>query len=315
MIHLLGDVADEQPEPEHVTLLAEALLRTARPREAEQWLRRTLPDVERSGDRIARRRATNLRGIALFELGQLEAAELSFRRALELGEQESDPLLVARAMNNLGQIANVRGSRVDALTLYQLAVPAYQRLGNARGLAETYHNMAISYRDLGQLERADESEQRAIEFARAVPVARIAALARIGRAEVALRRGDTAVARVAALRGATECLGLGDPAGTADGLRVLGLACIAAGAFADAAAALGRASGFAARHANPVLEAETLRARAQLAAACGAVDDARQHADAALALFARAGAKADHDELADWCARLERSTHTPGDSA
>jgi tetratricopeptide (TPR) repeat protein len=315
VIHLLGDVADVVPEPEHVTLLAEALLRTARPREAEQWLRRALPDVERGGDWVARRRAVNLWGAALFELGQLEAAELAFRRALELGEQERDPLLVARAMNNLGQIANVRGRRVDALTLYQLALPAYQQLGHTRGLAESYHNMAISYRDLGQLERADECEQRAIEFARAVPIARIAALARIGRAEVALRRGDTAVARVAALRGATECLGLGDPAGAADGLRVLGLACIAAGAFGDATAALERASAFAARHANPVLEAETLRARAQLAAACGAVDDARRHATAALALFARAGAQADHHELEEWCARLDRSIHNNGDSS
>ena len=43
VIHLLGDVANGVPEPEHGTLLAEALLRTARPREAEQWLRRMLP--------------------------------------------------------------------------------------------------------------------------------------------------------------------------------------------------------------------------------------------------------------------------------
>lgn len=312
--HLLGDVGDQLLEPEHGTLLAEALLRTARPREAERWLRRILPEIERGGDWIARRRAVNLWGAALFELGELEAAELAFRRALELGEQERDALLVARAMNNLGQIANVRGRRVDALTLYQLAVPAYQRLGNVRGLAETYHNMAISYRDLGQLDRADESEQRAIEFARAAPVARIVALARIGRAEVALRRGDTEVARVAAIRGATECLELGDPAGAADGLRVMGLASIAAGAFDDAARALERASGFAALHANPVLEAETLRARAQLAAARGAIGEARGHADAALVLFARAGAKADHAELTDWCARLDRSIPHAGDS-
>jgi len=173
-----------------------------------------------------------------------------------------------------------------------------------RGLAESYHNMAISYRDLGELDRADECEQRAIEFARAVPAARLAALARIGRAELALRRGDHAVARVAALRGATECLGLGDPAGTADGLRVLGLACIAGGAFSDAAAALERASAFAARHANPLLEGETFRARAQLAAARGALAEAKQHARAALDLFERAGARTEHDELSAWSARL-----------
>ena len=143
--------------------------------------------MEQSGNWVARRRAVNLWGAALFELGELEAAELAFRRALELGEQERDALLVARAMNNLGQIANVRGRRVDALTLYQLAVPAYGDWGNVRGLAETYHNMAISYRDLNLLDRADECEQRAIEFAREVPIARIsrarAHRARRGRAQ------------------------------------------------------------------------------------------------------------------------------------
>jgi tetratricopeptide (TPR) repeat protein len=206
----------------------------------------------------------NLWGAAQFEIGQLEGAELAFKRAVELGEQEDDPLLVARATNNLGQIANVRGRRVDALVMYQLAVPAYQRLGNTRGLAESYHNMAISYRDLGELQRADECEQQAIEFARAVPAARLAALARIGWAELALRRGDSA----------------------------------------EAAAALERASGFAARHANPLLEGETLRARAQLAAARGMMAEARQHAEAALALFERAGATTEHAELLAWCARL-----------
>jgi hypothetical protein len=82
------------------------------------------------------------------------------------------------------------------------------------------------------------------------------------------------------------------------------LACIAAGAFADAAAALERACGFAARHANPLLEAETFRARAQLAAARGAVAEAKQHARGALELFERAGAQTEHAELEAWCARL-----------
>jgi tetratricopeptide (TPR) repeat protein len=312
VLHLLANVADGRPEPEEVTLVGEALLRTARPREAAQWLRRALPDVEASGDWIARRRAVNLFGVALFELGQLDDAEVTFRRALELGEQEDDALLIARATNNLAQIANVRGQRVDALMLYQLALPVYQRLGHTRGLAESYHNMAISWRDLGELERADDCERRAIEFARTVPLARLAAVARIGRAEIALRRGDTAVARAAALRGATECLGLGDPAGAADGLRVLGLACIAAGRFDDASAALERASGFSTHHANPVLEAETLRARAQLAAARGSIADARRHAQDALTLFAGAGATADHAELTDWLVRVEQAIHTRG---
>jgi len=48
------------------------------------------------------------------------------------------------------------------MALYNLAVSAHQRLGNRRGLAECYHNMAITYRDLGRLEEADELEQRSV---------------------------------------------------------------------------------------------------------------------------------------------------------
>ena len=213
-------------------------------------------------------------------------------------------MLVARTTNNLGLIANIRGRRRDALMMYELAVPTYQKVGSAQGLAELHHNMAISYRDLGDLDKADKSEQRAIEFARAAQVARLAALAAIGRADVALRRGEAALARVAASRGATECLGLGDQSGAVDGLRVLGLACIAEGEIEEAAVALEQALGLATRHGNPFLQAETLRAKAQLARARGALCEAWDLGEAARALFERVGAVAECDELIEWCARL-----------
>ena len=103
---------------------ADAELRTGHPREARQWLTSAIPTIERSGDRAALRKAVNQLGVAEVELGALDAAERVFSRALELARSDGDDLLVAHATNNMGAIANIRGRREEALTLYQLAIPA-----------------------------------------------------------------------------------------------------------------------------------------------------------------------------------------------
>ena len=199
------------PPLDSVTDHAEALLRSGRSREARDRLMAALPQIERRNDRAALRQTVNLLGAANFELGELTTATEFFHRALELGQLDGDDLLVARATNNLGAIANVRGNREQALTMYALAIAAYQRLGEARGLAAAHHNRGITFRQIGQLERADESECRAIDFAHEAGNARLLLLARIGRAEVVfcgvtrssplrLRRGLRATSATAAIR-------------------------------------------------------------------------------------------------------------------
>src|SRR5881227_2994253 len=168
--------------PELATMRAEAELRTGHPREARHWLTQTLPLIERSGDRAALRKAVNQLGVAEIELGALDAAERVFGRALELARIDRDDLLIAHATNNMGAIANIRGQRDEALALYQLAIPAYQRLGNVAGLAQSLHNMAISFRHLGQLARASEYAQRAIGYAHECANGPLLALAWLERA-------------------------------------------------------------------------------------------------------------------------------------
>src|SRR3982751_5603032 len=173
--------------PELATMRAEAELRTGHPREAREWLTSTLPSIERSGDRAALRKAVNQLGVAQVELGALDDAERVFGRALELARSDGDDLLVAHATNNMGAVANIRGRREEALALYQLAVPAYQRLGNVAGLAQSLHNMAISFRHLGQLARASEYAQRAIAYAYECANGPLLALAWLERADLSLQ--------------------------------------------------------------------------------------------------------------------------------
>ena len=290
--------------PALVNLLAEAHMRTGNFRDAQTWLAAALPQLTRAGDRPALRRALNLSGAAHLEMGELDDAERVFGRTLEIGQADGDDLLVARATNNLGMIANIRGQRSEALAMYQLAIPAYQRLGNASGIAESYHNMAITLRDEGRLAAADECEVRAIEFAREASNARMVALARLGRAELSLYRGDAALAGASARMVAREFAALPDPAGEADAHRLSALAALAAGEVDEARTEIETAVGLARGAGAALAEAEALRARAALFAAVGASGDARADGEAAAAIYERIGAAEELAAVRDWLARL-----------
>src|SRR5690348_1292619 len=230
------DVA--RAHPELATLRAAAELHTGHPREAHQWLRDALAFIERSGDRRALRKAINQIGVAEIELGALDSAERMFGRALELARFDRDDLLVAHATNNMGAIANIRGRRDEALTFYQLAIPAYQRLGNVAGLAQSFHNMAISFRHLGELDTAGEYEARAIGYAIECSNVALLALAWLERAELFLELGDAALAEVGAQRAASHFAKVPHPIREADALRVVGAARVALGRLVDAESTL-----------------------------------------------------------------------------
>ena len=311
---LLAEQRDAvRAQPELAVLLAESLLRAEEPREALPLLDDALPLLDRNGDRGLLRRCVNLVGAARFVLGELDAAQRAFERALEMGRDDEDDLLVARATNNLALIANVRGRRDDALALYQLAIPAYQRLGDAQGLATSYHNMAISYRDMaissrdaGKLEEADEAERRAIEYAHTVGDARLVAIARVGRAELSLHRGDAELAAAGAGHAARALAGIREPVGEANALLVAGKANVRLGRLAEAQTALDRALALAHDHGNALIKAEALCARAELAETTGALERAREDAAAALRIYVQLDAAEERDRLKAWLARLER---------
>lgn len=297
---LRSEAAVTREHPELVTLRGEAELRTGNPREAQSWLSEMLPIVEKSGDRAALRRAVNQMGVAEAELGALEDAERTLAWALELGQRDGDDLLVARATNNLGTIANMRGERGEALALYQLAVPAYQRLGHLIGLAESLHNMAISFRDLGQLDLADDCERRAIDFAREAGGGPLLALANLGRAELALRRGDAGLGEAAARRAAEQFAALPDQIREADALRVVAAAAVVQDKAQIASEAIDRALTLARAFGSSLIEAEALYVRATLRRKTGDEAGARADASAAMSIYERLGASVARSAVEEW---------------
>jgi tetratricopeptide (TPR) repeat protein len=298
-------------QPELIALLAEAYMRAGRARDAHAWLARTMHVIRRRGDRVVLRRAVNLLGAAQFELGELDGARDAFERALQLGREDGDDLLTARAMNNLGAICNVRGEREQALALYMLALAAYQGLGHALGQAESSHNMAITFRQLGQLARADDCERRAIEFSREAGSVRLLALASVGRAEISLAQGDVQLAEAAAVRAVRQFAAIPDPVQETGALRLVGEARLAQGRGEAAKEALDEALDLARAHGSALDEAEILRVRATERLWTGDAAAARSDACAAMAIFGRLDAGEERAALERWIATLPSAGRTP----
>ncbi len=301
---LLQHEARIREHPPCAALLAESYMRTGRAREAREWLAGVLPAIELSDDRASLRRATVLFGAAHFALGELERARRRFEEAMELARADGDDPLVARSMYNLGTIANITGDRTGALALYRLALSVLQRLGDRQGLAECYHNMAITYRDLGKWSEADELEQRSAEFARDAGQPRIVSIARLGRAKLALQRDDLDFAEATARFAAADFAALGDPVLEAAAKRLAGVACTRRGDYARARELLDFAVTRSLHHEATLTAAESLRSRAELALAEGNRVAARQDAEEALRLFDKLSAVEDLRALQRWISAL-----------
>lgn len=290
--------------PDRVTLYAEALIRCGEPQRARACLQEATPVFAGGAHRSAYRTALNLLGAASFAVGALDEAQAAWDRALELAQEGDDALLIARATNNLGAIANLRGAMHDALRLYNLAVPVYQRLGEQRGLAETFHNLAMTYRDLGDLSRSDEYEQRAMSHARDAGWPRLTIMAQVGRAEVALRRGDFPLAAVTAVRAADAAAAEGDDATRADALRCAGEARTGLGNPSEARQLLDAAATHAAAAHHALIAAEVLLASAALAVRTGDASRARRDAEDAATAFAELGARREHERARELLAGI-----------
>jgi tetratricopeptide (TPR) repeat protein len=288
--------------PECARLLGESLLRLGRAREAREWFGDILPEMRGTDDRLTLRTATVQLGAAHLELGEIEPARRAFEETLELARWDHDDVLVARAMNNLGIVANIEGRWDEAIALYALAITVHQRNGDSRGLSEGYHNLAITHRDRGELAEADELERRSVEFAREAEQERLVALARLGRAEIALRRRDFALAEMSARRLAADFERLGDPIRQADATRLAGVACMGRRRYADAAELLDRALEDSRRIGALLNVAETLRARAEMHLAQGDADSARADAMDAMEAYRSLGATREIESLDRWLA-------------
>lgn len=152
---------------------------------------------------------THLRGGIAFELGQLDEAEICFEQVIRGATERKDFLLVAKASNNLGSIAHLRGKAQLATSFYRSALSAYGTERDAAGQAQTGHNLSIVLREFGDLKSASVHSQRAASAAELSGDSGLHAMVLNGAAEVALAQGDVDQARDFL----TDAARLGDLAG------------------------------------------------------------------------------------------------------
>jgi tetratricopeptide (TPR) repeat protein len=221
--HRRAEDAPGARRPEVQLLAATAAMRIGDLESAERLGTLALAQFTRRADHDGRMRSANLLGALHFERGQLDAAERSFAEARRLARTLDDTLLGARASNNLASVAHLRGQPEVALMLYREALLGYQRLGDRRGTAETYHNLGLSFRQIAAWNDAEAAATQALRHAEIVGERSLLALAIMGRAELELERGEYAVARHELERAAHLAATAGDELGVAEANRLMAL--------------------------------------------------------------------------------------------
>ncbi len=241
------------------------------------------------GDSDGEMRAVNVAAAGAFGLGRLPEAEEEFHQALQLARELRDDLMVARCSNNLGNVALYLARHDEAHGFYRVARAGFERLGFDHGVAETWINTAITWRDMGRHEAALQAADDALEFAEAARAPRLIgeALANRGAALAAL--GDPALGRFQVVRGLTLVRAEQDRFAEPDLLRILGTIALTEG-DRDAALRLGReALALADELRHPWTTAEVQRDLARTYRALARESEARRSYAAAADAFRALG--------------------------
>jgi tetratricopeptide (TPR) repeat protein len=280
-------------------LAAEAHGRLGEHAEAERWATVALLSAQARGERHAELRARNYQGAIALERGDVGVANLHFAAGLELARALGDYAAAARCLNNLGIIANLQGDPRAALASYQLALAAYQQAGLVRGMAETQHNIGISWRDLRIYARALDAAEEAVRLAQQVGDEALAALAVAGRAELHLIQGDAELAGVELARAGAAFERLQHPGGLAEVWRLQAGVARGRGDLEGAVALLRRAAALLAQGpGSAAILAEIERDLGAALAVQGDKAGARAARERAADLYRRLGAARAADAIA-----------------
>jgi tetratricopeptide (TPR) repeat protein len=248
-------------------------------------------------DADGRMRSVNLLGAVAFEQGRLGEAERCFGEALDLARVVDDTRMAANASNNLASVAHLQNRPDLALSLYRTALLSYQRLGDRRGTAQTYHNLGLTFRQQRDWADAEASALQAVRHAEEVGEGALMALVVMGRAEIHLDRGEFELARQELARAERLCRTAEDEVGLAEVGRLRALLALREGKYADTVELALAARDVAARYGLLQLQAECAGVAAVGLGRLGRRKEADARRQEASGLFARLGAVRLQEEL------------------
>ena len=307
LLAYLGERSTEELEqsPTLAVLCGIAHARLGRLDVGHQWAMVALSRARMLGDRPLELRALNVCGAIALERGGLHEATHFFARAQEQALEDSDLVTVGRCANNLGIIANLQGDYGRAVGAYTRAIAAYQQAQYGPGLAESHHNLGITYREMERFEEGLQAAGTAIREADRLGDRRLKAQALAGRAEIRLARKEPELARREAERALSIHGELQDPVLQTEDLRILAGALAALGQTAEAEAQLRDVIVRAAQYSRPLLVAITQRDLAHLLARLDRHAEALELARDARTIFDRLRADQELKKLDAFAAPLQ----------
>ena len=295
VVDYLSDRPDTElkESPTLALLFGTAHARLGRHDEGTEWVELALGKSRDRGDRTVESRALNVRGAIALVSGSIDEAAEYFTQALAAARNDGDNTTIGRCSNNLGIIYNLRGRYAEAIGSYTMAIAAFQQAGMARGLAETHHNFGITYCEQGDLDRALEEANAAVEQAEACGDTALGGLTLRGRAEVRLRLGELKVAQKEIDRALKVHRKLEDTVEEAEDLHIVGVILAHSKKLAEAERVFNDVIVRAQALSRPQLVADATRDLARVFRDAGREDEAREAARAARVLFSQLGAEAE----------------------
>jgi tetratricopeptide (TPR) repeat protein len=95
-------------------------------------------------------------------VGDLDAAIMSYERALALGNRSGDQVTIAIATGNLGIVYQTRGDLNRAEAMYRKALAINKALGHKSGMASQYTSLGILHWKRGDFDQAEEMYKKAL---------------------------------------------------------------------------------------------------------------------------------------------------------
>ena len=272
---------------------------------ARELCERSYQTARDMGDAVLAAEALNALAGFDFESGAIEAAREKFYRALELGSTNAE--LRGRTEQNLGILANIQGSLVQALAHYQRSLQAFESTGDDRGCAIAYHNLGMVSADRELWDDADRYFRRSFGIAERIGDIHLQGLGLLNHSEVHLARQRYDQAR----QNAETALGIFDQLGAkldkADAYKVIGRVYRETGRHALAESRLRSAIDLAVSTGSILSEAEADRELALLYQVMGRNQEALRLLNAAHRLFSRLDARVDLVDVSTKVHRLQET--------
>ena len=120
---------------------------------------------EQQYDALERQTLIDLASV-YFISGYLDEARTHFRQVLDLGQAAGDWRVVARALNQLGEIARFRGDDAVAAERYRQSLTLWRQLAERERIAMVLHNLAPVVARLGDRRQSAELFTESLEISR-----------------------------------------------------------------------------------------------------------------------------------------------------